>query len=96
MSSGFALMVIAAISLWMLRENRCALIAYATKLVPQDMSSVRSLAFRQSVIDKLTAPTSAGFFDARIFNRHLPWIRCLAVVYIFSRSLVGICAATDV
>jgi len=95
-SSGFSLVVIAAISWWMLRENGRVLIAFATKLISEDVSGVRVLTLRRSVINKLAAAPSAGFFDARIFHRHLPGIRRARAVYIFSRPLGCICAFTDV
>lgn len=85
-------MVIAAISLWVLRKNRRILISFSTELPAKDVPGVCSLALSQWLIDKLTAAASAafaGFLDTRIFNRHLLRIRCPRTVYIFSRALTG-------
>ena len=92
LSSWLAFVVIAAISLWMLRKNRRILFSYAAELPAKDVSGVCSLALSEWLIDKLTAAASAafaGFVDTRIFNRHLLRIRCPRTVYIFSRTFTG-------
>jgi hypothetical protein len=68
MPSGFAFVLIAAISLRMLRKNGCVLIAYAAELPSKDVAGVCFLALSQWFITKLTAATSARFLDARILD----------------------------
>ena len=90
MSSWLAFVVIAAISLGMLRKNGCVLLAYATELTSKDVSGVRSLALSQRLIDEFAAATAARFADAaRILDRHLLRIRCPRTIYIFSRAFTG-------
>ena len=100
LASRLTLVVIAAISLRMLRENTCVLISYATVLISKNVSGVGFLTFSQTVIDELTAPTSAArsvmFVDARILHRHLSGIRRSAAVYIFPGSRACACALLNI
>lgn len=94
-----ALVVIAAIGLWMLWENARILIADATVLVSEDVSGVGFLSLLQWEIYELTpaagAACSALLADACILDRDLLRVGSGTAVDVLSRTRAGTGALRD-